>query len=65
VVEKVRERLVTSKETTHRFHTERFSLKKLNEVDGKEQYQVEISNRFTASENLDAEVDINRTWETV
>jgi hypothetical protein len=27
-------------------------LKKLNEVEGKEQYRVEISNRFAALENL-------------
>jgi hypothetical protein len=39
---------------------ERFNLKKLNEVDGKEQYWVEISNRFPALENSDAEVDIKR-----
>jgi hypothetical protein len=32
---------------------ERFNLKKLNEVEGKEQYSVEISNRFAALENLD------------
>jgi hypothetical protein len=44
---------------------ERFNLKKLNEVEGKEQYLVEISKRFTALENLDAEVEINRAWETV
>jgi hypothetical protein len=30
---------------------ERCNLKKLNEVEGKEQYWVEISNRFTAFEN--------------
>jgi hypothetical protein len=43
---------------------ERFNLKKLNDVEGKEQYRVEISNRFSALENLDTEVDINRseTW---
>jgi hypothetical protein len=44
---------------------ERFSLKKLNEVEGKQQYHVEISNWFTALENLDTEVDINRAWETI
>jgi hypothetical protein len=44
---------------------EKFSLKKLNKVEGKEQYHVEISNRFPALENLDAEVDINRAWDTV
>jgi hypothetical protein len=31
---------------------ERFSLKKLNDVEGKEQYRVEISNKFTTLENL-------------
>jgi hypothetical protein len=43
----------------------KFDLKKLNEVEGKEQYSVEISNRFTALENLDTEVDINTAWETI
>jgi hypothetical protein len=43
---------------------ERFSLKKLNEVEGKEQYCVEISNRFAALENLDTEMDVNKAWET-
>jgi hypothetical protein len=38
VVAKVRERLAVCKQTTHRFHMERFNLKKLNEVEGKEQY---------------------------
>jgi hypothetical protein len=35
---------------------ERFSLKKLNEVEdklGKEQYRVEVWNKFTAVEDLD------------
>jgi hypothetical protein len=32
------------KQTTHRIHLERFNLKKLNDVEGKEQYHVEISN---------------------
>jgi hypothetical protein len=44
----------------HRFHVERFNLKILNEVEGKEQYRVKISNRFAALEILHAEVDINR-----
>jgi hypothetical protein len=33
---------------------ERFNLKKLNEVECKEQYHVENSNRFSALEHLDA-----------
>jgi hypothetical protein len=42
VVVKARERLALSKQTTLRIHMERFNLKKLNEVEGKEQYRVEI-----------------------
>jgi hypothetical protein len=40
---------------------ERFNVKKLNEVEVKEQYRVEISNRFAALEHLDTEVDISET----
>jgi hypothetical protein len=61
VVAKVSERLAVSKQTVHRFHIERYNLKKSNEVEGKEQYHVEISSRFAAFGNLDAELDINRT----
>jgi hypothetical protein len=41
-------------------HVVRFSLRKLNEVEDKEQYPVELSNRFTVLEHFDAEVDINQ-----
>jgi hypothetical protein len=37
----------------------RFNLKKLYKLEGKERYQVDISNRFAALENLD-DVDIDR-----
>jgi endonuclease/exonuclease/phosphatase family metal-dependent hydrolase len=40
VVAKVRERLAVNKRRSQRFHMERFSLKKLHEVEGKEQYHV-------------------------
>jgi endonuclease/exonuclease/phosphatase family metal-dependent hydrolase len=40
VVAKVRERLAVHKQRSHRSHRERFNLKKLNEVEGKEQYCV-------------------------
>jgi hypothetical protein len=43
----------------------RDSVSKLNRVEYKEQYHVEIKNMFAALENLDCEVDINRAWETV
>jgi hypothetical protein len=44
---------------------ERFNLKKLNDVESKEQFRVEVSNRFAALEDLDAEVEINSAWETI
>jgi hypothetical protein len=44
---------------------ERFNLMKLNEVEGKEQYRIEVSNRFAALEDLDAEMEINSAWETI
>jgi hypothetical protein len=46
VVAKVTERLATSKQTTHRVHMERFNLKKLSEVEGKEQYHVKDVRSF-------------------
>jgi hypothetical protein len=42
---------------------ERFNLKKLNEVESKEKYRVDVSNRFAALEDLDTEVEINSIWE--
>jgi hypothetical protein len=63
--QKVREGLAVSKQTNHKIHVERFNLMKLNEVEGKEQYRTEISNRFAALENSDTEVHINRTWENI
>jgi hypothetical protein len=35
---------------------ERFNLKKLNDVEAKEQFRDKVSNRFAALEDLDAEV---------
>jgi hypothetical protein len=44
---------------------ERFNLKKLNEVKGKDQYRVEVSSRFAPLEDLDTEVEINSAWEMI
>jgi hypothetical protein len=65
VAAKVMERLVVNKQISHRFHTDLFSLEKLNEVEGKEKYRVEISNRFAALEDLDAEDEMNTVWEMI
>jgi hypothetical protein len=44
---------------------ERINLKKLKEVEDKEQFCVEVSNRFAVLEDLDTEVEINSAWETI
>jgi hypothetical protein len=62
---KVKERPAVNKQRSHRFYMERLNLKKLNEVEGKEQYCVEVLNRFAALEDLDTEVHIIRAWETI
>jgi hypothetical protein len=64
-VGKFRERIAVNKQRSHRIHKERFNLNKLNEVKGKEQFCVEVSYRFPALEDLDAEVEINSAWETI
>jgi hypothetical protein len=52
VVAKVRASLAVSKQTKHIVHMKRFNPNKLNEVEGKEQYHVEISNSFANLETL-------------
>jgi hypothetical protein len=56
---KLRERNSVSKRARQNFDLERFDLKKLNDVEVKEKYQLEISNRFAALESLDKNFDIN------
>jgi hypothetical protein len=66
VVAKLRVRLAVSKQTTHRVHMEKFNLKKLKEVEVKEQYHVEILKRFLAFKKLKGtEVNINRACKTI
>ena len=40
-------------------------MRKLNEPQVREQYQIEIINRFAALENLNDDEDVNRTWESI
>jgi hypothetical protein len=60
LVTKVRKRLSVSKQVLQKFDMERFNLKKLNDMEVKEEYQVKFSNRFEGFENLDDILDINR-----
>jgi hypothetical protein len=45
--------------------TERFNVKKLNKGDVKEQYQVTITNKFAALENLEESGSIYRAWDNI
>jgi hypothetical protein len=48
-----------------RFDVGRCDLTKLNETEGEKHYHIKISNRFTALENFDDDVDINRGCEAI
>ena len=48
MVAKVRERLAVRKQAAQKLDGERFNLKKLKNLEVKEQYQIEITNTFAA-----------------
>jgi hypothetical protein len=43
---------------------ESFNHKKLNDIEGKEQFRVRFQRGFAALEDLDTEMEINSAWET-
>jgi hypothetical protein len=53
------------KQLSQSFYIERFNQKKVKEVECKVQYGPEVSNRFAALEDWDAEVQINSAWEMI
>jgi hypothetical protein len=64
-VAKVRERLAVSKRAAQKLNTERFKVKKINEADVKEQYQLTTRNKSSALENLQDSGDFNRAWDNI
>jgi hypothetical protein len=52
VVAEVRERLAVRKQVAQNFDGGRFNLRKLNDLEVRKQYQIEITNRFAALENV-------------
>jgi hypothetical protein len=48
-----------NKERSQIIHLKRLNLKKLDEVEGKKQYRVEVSHMFAALEDLDSKEEIN------
>jgi hypothetical protein len=64
-LQKVRERLAVIKQAAQKFDAERFNRKKISELEVRKHYQIKISNRFAALENLNVSEDINRAWENI
>ena len=58
VIAKFRQRLAVGKQAAQRFDRQRFNLRKLNEPEVREKYQIEIT-------NLNDDEDVNRTWENI
>jgi len=56
---------VLSKQAVQTLDGERFNHRKPNEIEVRNQYQIDISNRFAALENLSDSKDINRAWENI
>jgi hypothetical protein len=61
-VAKLRERISRARQ---KFDLEGFDLKKLDDIEVKDKYQVEISNTFAAVDSLDESMDINNAWESI
>jgi len=57
--------LAVSKQVAQRFDGERFNPRKLNELEVRKQYQIEITNRSAVLKNLSDDKDINRAWENI
>jgi hypothetical protein len=65
VVSKVRERLAVCKQAAQKFEGKSFNLRKLNDLEARKQYQIDITNRFAALENFNDDKDIKSVWENI
>ena len=65
VVAKVRETLAINKQASQKFDGGRFNPRKLNELEVRKHYQIEIKNRFVALQILRVGEDINRAWKNI
>ena len=55
--------MALGKQAAQRLDRQRFNLSKLNDLEVWKQYQIDITNRFAALENL--KEDVNGTWENI
>jgi hypothetical protein len=65
MVAKVRERLAVGKQVAQKVDVERFNLRKQHKLEDRKQYQITISHKFAALENLNDREGINRAWENI
>jgi len=65
VVAKVWERLAVNKQSAQKFDVERFNLKKLSELEITKQYQIKVSNRFAALENVNDKTGPGKTLKRI
>jgi hypothetical protein len=65
VIAKIRELLVVSKQAAQSYDRQIFNMRKPNDLEVRKQYQIEITNRFVALENLNDDEDVNTTWENI
>ena len=60
---KVGERLAVGKQAAQKIDGKGYNLRKLNELEVRKQYQIEITKKYAALENLGDDKDINRIWD--
>ena len=65
MISNVREILVVSKQAAQKCDRERLNLRNLKGLVVRKQYQIEITNRFAALENLSDSKNVNRGWENI
>ena len=57
--------MAVRKQAAQKSDGERFNLRKLNYLEVRKQYQIEITIKFAALENVSEDEDINRSWENI
>ncbi|KAJ4445875.1 hypothetical protein ANN_12560 [Periplaneta americana] len=68
VIGELRERLSVAKRVEQQVNITKFNILKLKDEEAKQNYQVEISNRFAtleSSDEVEKELDINSVWENI
>ena len=57
--------MAVRKQVAQKSDGRRLNLRKLNDLEVRKQYQIEITNRFAALENISEDEDINSGWENI